>query len=356
MKRGLAVGALLACAPSLAAQDASVLLGGSHARYADSLEGTAGLLGIRLGVGRGLRAAQVDAALARFTAGGWAIQASGHGSALWPAGRGRVSLGFAAGASLNHVGGGSVTGTGAGGPMLALHASRTQLTAGAAAGTYRSLDGAWRGIGSGALRGHWAPHPQVLLGLAGTGILADTLRFTDLSAQVRLEHGPLRVGAVGGARVGDLADGAWGSADLSVELWRRLVIEASAGRYPPDVTGFTDGLYAQVGIRVFALRTPAPIRLPRPAVEVRRLDAARVRVEVRCRTAATELAIAGDWNGWTPTPMRRAGDSRWVADLEVGPGAWGYALIADGEWVLPDGVPGVDDGFGGRVARLMVPR
>lgn len=332
------------------------MLGGSHARYADSLDGTAGLVGLRVALGQGAQVAQFDAGVSRFTAGGWALQLSGQGTALWQIARGPLQLGVAAGASLNDLEGGTATGTGAGGPMLAVRAGRIQAVLGASGGAYRAIDGHWSGIASGSLRAYWVPDPRVVLGVGGTTITTDSFRFTDLAAQVHISEGPLRIGLLGGTRVGELSDGVWGSMDLSLEIWSRVVLEASAGRYPQDVTGFTDGVYGQIGIRVYALRAPRPLRLPPPAVAVHRLDAQTVRVEIRYRADVATLAMAGDWNGWTPVPLREVADGRWAVELPLTPGAYGYALVADGEWVLPDGVIGVADGFGGTVARLIVPR
>ena len=356
MIRGLACGALLACASPLAAQDASLAFGGSHVRYADSLDGTAGFLGARLGLGRDARAAQLDAGLSRFTDGGWAVQLSAQGTSLWSVGGGPGLVGFAVGAAVNDIEGGTASGTGAVGPMFAFRSSCMQVVAGASAGAYRTIEGAWSGIASGSLRWYWVPHRQVAVDLGGTGIGADTLRFADLSAHVRLETGPVQVGMLGGARAGDLSDGPWGWIEAALDVGRRVKLEASAGRYPPDVTGFVDGAYAQLGVRVFALRSPRAARLPLLPVEIRRLDDGRVRVTLRYRTPATRLEIAGDWNGWTPVALTAGEDGRWWADLEIRPGTYGFALLGDGGWVVPDGVPGADDGFGGRVATLVVPR
>ena len=54
MIRGVAVAAALLSAGVVEAQEASILLGGSRARYADSLDGTAGFAAGRLSAGRGL--------------------------------------------------------------------------------------------------------------------------------------------------------------------------------------------------------------------------------------------------------------------------------------------------------------
>jgi hypothetical protein len=355
VRRSLALAALVAGALPAAAQDVSLTLGGSRSRYADTLHGSAGFVGLRVGAGRGSRALEIDAAVSRFTAGGWAIQAGGQGTALWPVGRGTTLLGFAAGASLNHVEGGVASGIGAAGPLLTLRWPRAHVAAGASAGAYRTIGGGWGAVIGGALHASWLPHPRVSIGLGGAGIRADTLGFADANLQVRVVGGPLRVGLLAGTRLGDLSDGPWGSVEAAAGLGSRVAVEASAGWYPRDVTGFAEGAYAQVGIRVFALRAPAAFRPPRDPVEIRRLDDGRLRLALRYRAGVSRLEIAGDWNGWRPMPLRPDA-GRWVAELEVAAGTYAYALIADGDWVLPDGVQGVDDGFGGRVARLIVPR
>jgi hypothetical protein len=353
--RWLAPAALLACALPLTAQEASVLLGGAHARYADSLGGSAGFVGVRLGLGRTGAAARFEAAVSRFAEGGWATQLNAQASSLWPVAGGPLLLGFAAGATFNTIDGESGSGTGAVGPMLAIRTARAHLVAGASAGAYRTIDGVWSPLASGSLRGYWFPHPQVGIDVGGMGIGADTLWFADLGARARVTGGPVQVGFLGGIRAGDLSDGFWGAVEMAVAAGARVSLEVSAGRYPPDLTGFGGGAYGQVGMRVFVMRAPTAIRVPKLPVEARRVDARRVRLTLRYGAPVARLEIAGDWNGWKPTPLVQERDGRWSVELEIGPGAYGYALVANGDWVLPDGVEGVDDDFGGRVATLLVP-
>ncbi|MDH4043164.1 MAG: glycogen-binding domain-containing protein [Gemmatimonadota bacterium] len=355
MRLRIALGALLACGLPLQAQEASAVIGGSHVRYADSLAGNAGFVSARLGVGRGLGGAQLDAAVSRFTDGGWALQVAGQGTILWSLGAGPWLAGVAAGAALNAVEAGPISGTGAAGPIVAVRTSRTQVVAGVSAGGFRTIDGLWAGLFSGSLRWYWAASSRITLDIGGSATGADTLRFVDFSAQWRLATGPMRTGILGGARVGDLTDGPWGSVDIALDVGGPVTVEASAGRYPRDVTGFTDGLYAQVGVRLFAARAPTPARMPPAAVDVRRLDARRVRITLRYAAPVSQLQIAGDWNAWIPAPLARRGSNTWVVDLDIPAGAHTYALVVDDTWVLPDGVTGVEDGFGGRVGILMVP-
>lgn len=70
---------------------------------------------------------------------------------------------------------------------------------------------------------------------------------------------------------------------------------------------------------------------------------------------ATPPMVLGDFSGWQPVAMTEEGDA-WVVRVRVEPGAYHYAYrTADGQVVVPPGVPTVDDGFGGRSAVLVVP-
>jgi hypothetical protein len=351
--RQVLAGALLAGALPLAAQDLSVTVGAARVRYADSLDGTAGAVGARVGLGHGLRAAVFDGAFSRFDGGGWALQLAGQGSLLWSAGR-SLALGVAAGGSLNHYESGTPSGTLAVGPLLTWRTRRSQTVVGASAGAFRTTDSLWAALGSGSVQWYWLPGQGVSVGGGVAGSLADTLRFADATLHLRLATIRIRAGIHGGVRAGDLADGPWGSADLAWDAFGPVTIEAAAGRYPRDITGFTDGLYAQAGVRIYALRPPGPP--PPPPVDVRRLANGRLRLELRYGSAADTLRIAGDWNGWVPVALTRRGGDRWTVELDLAPGAYSFALLDGDRWVLPRGMSGVDDGFGGVVGTLLVGR
>ena len=50
-----------------------------------------------------------------------------------------------------------------------------------------------------------------------------------------------------------------------------------------------------------------------------------------------KVALAGDFNGWTPTTMRKQKDGTFVANLALSPGSYDYKFIMDGQWVVdPD--------------------
>jgi hypothetical protein len=349
--RGAAVAAALLCTGVVEAQEASILLGGSRAHYADSLDGTAGFVAGRISAGRGRQAGELDAAFSAYTDGGWALQVSGQSTLLWRAGRGRGPyLGLAGGGVLNLYEGGTPSGSFAIGPLVAVAAGRSFLSLGAVGGVLRRVDSTWSRLGSGAIRWQWVP-PGVLSLDAGVTLTgADTNRLADLSLGLRVRSTPVQLTGVAGTRVGDLADGAWGSLEVVWHATPLVSLEAVAGRFPRDLAGFSEGFYAQAGLRFGTRRAlgPAP-----PPLIVTAIGAGRVRVAVRYRRAVVALAITGSWNGWTEIPLRR--DSGWwVTELPIGPGVYRYALVADGVWRLPDGVKGVPDEFGGEVAQLIV--
>ena len=70
---------------------------------------------------------------------------------------------------------------------------------------------------------------------------------------------------------------------------------------------------------------------------------------------AATVAVAGDWNGWEPAPLTRSPDGRWLLPRDLPAGVHRFNLLVDGErWIVPEGVPSVDDGFGGQVGLLVI--
>jgi 1,4-alpha-glucan branching enzyme len=72
--------------------------------------------------------------------------------------------------------------------------------------------------------------------------------------------------------------------------------------------------------------------------------------------AATQVAVAGDFNGWRPeaTPLRRGEGGVWTVQLPLAPGKrYEYMFVVDGAWVADPSAPATsDDGFGGANAVL----
>jgi hypothetical protein len=339
----------------LSAQDLSLLLGGVNARYADTVSGSAGLLGGRLGYSRGATQGNLETSLARFTSGEWAAQLAVQGLMSGALSR-RDAVGLALGGSLNRLQGGIWSSAAAAGPFFAHQAGATTTSLSLTGGPVRRVDSTVIALGTATLglrveRGPW----QLETFAAGTA--GDTLRLVDWTGSVTWRRPAVELGLSGGARAGDLTTSPWWQARLEAAVTPWATVEASGGRYPRDVSGFTAGHFATVGVRLAVLQ--APLRRASSAsadgLRTERVGQGRVRVRVRVGDARN-VAIAGEWNDWKPAPMRRDPDGRWSATLALRPGVYHCALLVDGaRWMPPPGSPKADDEFGGQVGLLIVP-
>lgn len=331
-----------------------MFLGGTRARYADSVSSTGGFVSLRVGTGQGVRAAHLEGSFSQFADAGWAFQVAGQGTVLWRGGG--WWGGLAVGGSFNDFQNGTPSGLAAGGPLALVQVGRSFVTAGLTGGAVRQIDSTWMALASASVRWQVAPaRGPLLVDFGAVATKADTLAFADVSVGGRVVGAAVRLAGVLGVRAGDLSDGAWGSLEGAWIPHPRVALEATVGRYPRDLTGFAEGVYAQIGVRLYASGVGRrTIAAPRAlAVWAEPRNDGRVRVTVRLGRAAREVALAGDWNGWEPVPLTQDGDV-WSATLAIPPGTRTYAIVADGEWTLPDGVTGMDDGFGGRVGMLVV--
>ncbi|HLZ46789.1 MAG TPA: glycogen-binding domain-containing protein [Gemmatimonadales bacterium] len=158
--------------------------------------------------------------------------------------------------------------------------------------------------------------------------------------------------------------GSTGAASASIQyfLTPRVAIEGSGGNYLRDpFQGLPRAGFLTAGVRVFAARrasmaaaTPAAPQL-RPLVAQHRSGAGDT-VFVRFRMpGAHAVGIAGNWNSWTPAPLRAAGNDIWEAALLLPTGTYYFNLVVDGtDWVVPGGVATISDGMGGMIAVLNV--
>jgi hypothetical protein len=51
---------------------------------------------------------------------------------------------------------------------------------------------------------------------------------------------------------------------------------------------------------------------------------------------AQSVTVAGDFNGWTDTPLKRGKDGIWTVRLDLKPGRYEYSFKIDGEKWVPD--------------------
>ncbi len=70
---------------------------------------------------------------------------------------------------------------------------------------------------------------------------------------------------------------------------------------------------------------------------------------------ARNVAIAGEWNDWTPVALERLDGSRWRANLALSQGAHRFSLVVNGRrWIVPPGVATLPDDMGGQVGLLVI--
>lgn len=126
------------------------------------------------------------------------------------------------------------------------------------------------------------------------------------------------------------------------------------GRFARSANGALD--YAALALEV-AASPPAALPAPGPAAEAPSRE-----VVVRFRDPrATDVRIAGDFNGWVPdkgvrSRVRAEGPERiWTKVLHLPPGTYHYRYVVDGEWredpENPEFAPGP---VGGRSSVLVV--
>src|SRR3989449_2053576 len=159
--------------------------------------------------------------------------------------------------------------------------------------------------------------------------------------------------------------GSTGAASVALQyfLTPSVAVETAGGNYLRDpFQGLPRAGFVTAGIRVFASRraiTPSE-RAQVPSAPVLQPLVAQHRggdtIAVRFRMpAAQSVAIAGNWNTWTPEPLHGLGDDIWEAVMQLPPGTYYFNLVVDGkEWVVPGGVATIPDGMGGLIAVLNV--
>ncbi|MEI6740468.1 MAG: isoamylase early set domain-containing protein [Gemmatimonadaceae bacterium] len=110
-----------------------------------------------------------------------------------------------------------------------------------------------------------------------------------------------------------------------------------------------------LGVRITTTRDRTGV--PAPATATPELAGtvtptrAGLRFEIQLPDAAQQVALVGDFNGWSAsaTPMvRRGPQGGWAAEIPLTPGRHEYAFVVDGRrWVIDPLAPQVPDaGFG----------
>lgn len=362
MRKALAVAAaalFVVRAPPLPAQDLTVRVGGLHARYADSLSGTAGSLAGRLVLDTRRLRLGANLSVAQFTSGNWATQFGGSGLTLRTIG-GPLSAGLLAQGYGSWLQGGTMSGVASAGAVLAATSGPWLAWAMGEMGGVRRIDRSSSGLVGATVHLRRDIGSDWGIDASASANGAGAVHYQDFTVGADGRVGALSGALTYGARSGGLAGGPWAQARAAWRVAPSVAIEVEGGKYPADITGFNHGLFLTAGVRVGLTRGALEPRRSRTrsANEMRmeRLGDGRVRLLFRVPDARS-VALAGEWNDWTAVPLRARDDGRWEAVLRLGPGAHRFSLVVDGErWVVPSGVPTMPDDFGGEAGLLVVRR
>ncbi len=305
--------------------------------------------------------ARLSGGVTGFEGSGWSIQGRGD-VARWlapfgAAGPARVEIAAMGAASRHSFGFESFVG-------------RTDLRLHAAGREY----GGWIGAGlavarnsfdSAAVRGFlptagvWARRGPVRATASYVHTRVAGRAHPEANAVLVLSRGLLDLSLYGGFRRSPFEssglDESWvgGAATLWVNETAAVVL--SGGRYSSDVLqDLPGGDFISIGVRLTSRRErPIPARVPTPIVYA--VEDVRERGIILGVPDADRVEIAGDFNGWTLQPLERHSSGGWVVPAGLEPGVYRFNLRVDGErWTVPEGVPQVDDGFGGRVGLLII--
>jgi AMP-activated protein kinase-like protein len=309
----------------------------------------------------------VSGGVSLLEAGAWAGQGRADGwaatSRRTSGTRAAISVTLAGSTRSDGVGAGSATGV-----IEAVWSGARAHGAGGAAFGAGAVTGVIEGVpGVGAFRlrarGWWLFDklpPQFSLTVESTRFIGAWYTDVTLGATVDQRR------VVGSMWVSGRASAAYGSsgaanATLQYFVGPALALEASGGSYLRDpFQGLPRAGFVAGGIRFFTSRRalgPEAGELTTPALaplvaQHRGGDTVVVRFRM---AAARSVSIAGNWNAWTPAPLRGLGDDIWEAALLLPPGTYYFNLVVDGrEWVVPGGVATISDGMGGLIAVLNV--
>jgi len=199
--------------------------------------------------------------------------------------------------------------------------------------------------------------------------VGDSIRYADAQASAFWQRSRMDFSLVAGARIGDQLEAlggtarAWGNLSVSSWLTSRAAVVLSGGSYPIDPTqGFPGGRFISV-----SLRLTNPPRASRPVTQdsVQTLEVGADKFEFERRGGmvnfrvlaplARTVELAGDFTNWDPVQLAPTGDGWWVVSRELTAGKYQVNLrMNGGKWVIPPGLLGMLDEFGGSVGLLVI--
>jgi predicted carbohydrate-binding protein with CBM48 len=257
-------------------------------------------------------------------------------------------------------------------PRVHFASERTGAWAGGTAGT-TWLGGARRPA-SGVEAGAWARRLGITWLISATNTHVGDTAYTDFQGASHIGRGRFSFDGSLGVRAWSRGGGhgVYGEASGGVALNPWLSVIVSGGRYPTDPTrGSVAGRYLGVSLRMAALphhsSFTVPVRPAAPRLQSAPLDPPAASIELRpCRCSGVTLAIhapgagqvevAGDFSNWEAVVLSRADSEVWIVELPLSRGTYRFNVRIDGgEWIVPVGVTGLTDEFGGAVGLLRVP-
>jgi hypothetical protein len=339
-------------AAQLPAQEASVILGGVHTRYADTASGSAGQVGARLGYWSRSFSGAAGAYYTRFTTGEWATQVSGGVVALHELGR-SAAIGIRGDGTYSYLEGDFWSGIAGAGPTVGFAGRNWLLGISGTAGALRTIYETSDPLFTGSARLTWILRSWSVDAQATT-TWADQVRYADFLLGTSVNTRAFTASLVAGIRAGDLADQPWIQGRAEWRIANGVAFEAAIGNYPEDITGFLGGFFVNAGLRLGRL-APVAVSRPRSPVRMEYLSDTEVRVTFSV-SGASAVAIAGEWNQWTPIPLSHISGDSWQVILPLGDGVYHFSLVVDEAWVVPEGFAALPDDFGGEVGLLVVSR
>jgi hypothetical protein len=207
--------------------------------------------------------------------------------------------------------------------------------------------------------GLWAQSGSIRATLGGSATRVSGATYPEANLALSFTRGTVDLTAYAGFRQSPRTvlsdDEGWAGLTAAVWVRPRAAVVISGGEYSPDLLqGLPGGRFFSIGIRLTSGRS-RPIPLTTPAPIVYTPAAARsgsIGFEV---DGAEQVEIAGDWTGWERVPMTQDSRGRWIVPAVLQPGVYRFNLRVDGErWIVPDAVPAIDDGYGGRVGLLII--
>lgn len=349
-------------------------LSGLRLRYADSVDASSLALSPSFAIAGRRASFELGGTLSRFDGGNWAGQGSLTGGLLAPVGRRLAGelAGWAGGSAHED---GAKTGQAVGTVRGHVLGPRAGAWIGGGAGYVRTSDERSNGLRH-LEAGGWTRMGRVtVLGSVSPTAVGDSIRYTDAQVFLRWIASGVEISGSLGRRWGsrrptDAGDRSmWGNGSAAVWLMPWLALTASGGTYPLDLTqGFPGGRYGSVGLRLTTRSRTAspewegrygreltnPVEFGIADFEVRAGSPERWIVRVRA-PGARSIEISGDFTSWEPVSLTASGNGWWTAQLPIPRGTYQMSVRRDGgRWLVPPGLTGVRDEFGGEAGILVI--